>query len=43
MTIFIGGALLMFIVSLAFENGGMMGSQDPKVAEINGEKITYTH
>lgn len=43
LTIFIGGALLMFIVSLAFENGGMMGSQDPKVAEINGEKITYTH
>lgn len=42
LTIFIGGALLMFIISLAFENGGM-GSQDPKVAEINGEKITYTH
>lgn len=42
LTIFIGGALLMFIISLAFENGGM-GGQDPKVAEINGEKITYTH
>lgn len=42
LTIFIGVALLMFIVSLAFENGGM-GGQDPKVAEINGEKITYTH
>lgn len=42
LTIFIGLALLLFIVSLAFENGGM-GQQDPKVAEINGEKITYTH
>lgn len=42
LTIFIGGALLMFIISLAFENGGM-GGQDPTVAEINGEKITYTH
>ena len=42
LTIFIGLALLLFIVSLAFENGGM-GQQDPKVAEINGEKITYTN
>lgn len=42
LTIFIGLALLLFIVSLAFENGGM-GGQDPQVAEINGEKITYTH
>ncbi len=42
LTFVIGIALLLFVVSLAFENGGM-GGQDPKVAEINGEKITYTH
>lgn len=41
LTIVIGGALLLFIISLAFEHGGM-GNNDPQVAVINGEKITYT-
>lgn len=40
LTIVIGVALLLFIITLAFEHGGMSGN-DPKVASINGQKITY--